>query len=65
MDRLGYYVEEKYFKSNKHQAIAFAKGRADEFGRSVDVIFIGDAQQCTLVGTANPMDQNEVQSTAA
>lgn len=65
MDRLGYYVEGKYFKGNKHQAIAFAKFRAEEFGRSVDVMFTGDAGVSTLVGTANPLAQEEDQSAAA
>lgn len=65
MDRLGYYVEEKYFKGNKHQAIAFAKFRAEEFNRPVDVMFTGDAGQSTYIGTANPPAQEEDTSAAA
>lgn len=65
MDRLGYYVEEKHFKGNKHQAIAFAKLRADEFNRTVDVVFIGNANVPMLVGTANPTVQEEGQSATA
>lgn len=57
MKRLGYYVEGKYFAGRKAQAVAFASFRATEYGRPVDVIFVGDTTQSDVVGTAVPTTQ--------
>ena len=55
--RLGYYVEEMYFAGKKNQAMAIASFRADEFGRNVNVTFVGEAGQSRVVGTASPSIQ--------
>ncbi len=59
MTRLGYYVEDKYFGNNKHQAIAFAKFRAQEWGRSLEVIFVGDQNVQTIIGVAEPDQETQ------
>lgn len=54
MARLGYYADGRYFSGKKHQAVAFAKFRANEFGRSVEVTFVDDTGQSRVIGVAEP-----------
>ncbi len=58
MQRLGYYVEGKYFAGNKHQAIAFATNRSVQFGRTVRVSFKEEYNRdvCIVFTTATDDD---------
>ncbi len=57
MNRLGYYVEGKYFAGKKHQAVAFATFRAQEYGRPVDVQFHDGEGVIKVIGTAQPTQE--------
>lgn len=59
--QLGYYADGRYFSSKKHQAIAFAKFRANEFGRSVEVTFVDDTGQSRVIGVADPDEVAAIQ----
>lgn len=54
MDRHGYYVEGKHFGGRVAQAISFAKFRATEFGRPVEVTLIGYDKSTKIVETCQP-----------
>ena len=61
MTRLGYYVEDKFFGGKAHQASSFAQFRANEYGRPVDVTFVGhNATSKVVVATLSPEKQPQV-----
>ena len=41
MKRPGYYVENRYFRDSFHQARARAAFLAQEYGRPIQVLFVG------------------------
>jgi hypothetical protein len=51
MDRIGFYVEGKYFAGRSAQAISFAQFRANEYGRSVIVQFVDHDKSVRIVNT--------------
>lgn len=51
--RPGYYVENRFFKDNYHQALARAKFLANEYGRKVDVMYLAP-EDCGSVNNAVP-----------
>ena len=59
MDRLGYYVEGRYFAGKKYQAIAFAQFRANEFGRNVEVHFHDGEGSIKSIGISSPNNIEE------
>ncbi len=57
MERVGYYVEGKYFSGKAAQAIAFAQFRATEFGREVNVHLKDFSGEVKVVDTKKPEKQ--------
>lgn len=57
MNKIGFWVEEKYYGTRVGQANAFAQHRANQYSRPVDVTFVNADGTSRVEDTKKPVTQ--------
>lgn len=57
MDRIGFYVDGKFFAGRHAQATSFAQFRANEYGRDVEVKYVDPTKKVSVVDTLVPQQK--------
>lgn len=57
MDRIGFYVDGKFFAGRHAQATSFAQFRANEFGREVEVKYVDHTKTVSTVDVVVPQQK--------